>query len=123
MFSLSRFSVKTIPNFSGSGAVERVIKENHKSWYEDESWEALNLPYECFQKILKGKVHKAMNGAIAGKYSNWPGVKEFVQKHTYGSNGHCIKFNDLYRYIYNRCQGLKRLKDYFVCFHHQLFFS
>ncbi|KAL5256612.1 hypothetical protein ACHWQZ_G011756 [Mnemiopsis leidyi] len=83
----------------GSGAVERVIKENHKSWYEDESWEAMNLPYDCFQKILKGKVHKAMNGAIAGKYSNWPGVKEFVQKQTYSSNGHNIKFNDLYRII------------------------
>ena len=92
-----------------------MIKENHKSWYEDESWEALNLPYECFQKILKGKVHKAMNGAIAGKYSNWPGVKEFVQKHTYGSNGHCIKFNDLYRYLY--CCGLEGLGQFFICFH------
>ncbi|XP_063695257.1 uncharacterized protein LOC134826699 isoform X2 [Bolinopsis microptera] len=81
----------------GSGGVERVIKEHHKSWYEDESWEALNLPYDCFQRILKGKVHKAMNGAIAGKYSNWPGVKEFAQRHTYGANGHQIKFTELYR--------------------------
>ena len=55
------------------------------------------LPHECFQKILKGKVYKAMNGAIAGKYSSWAGVKEFAQKHTHGAANHQIKLSELYR--------------------------
>ena len=55
------------------------------------------ISYECFQKILKGKVYKAMNGAIAGKYSNWPGVKEFAQKQVYGSPSQSVKLSDIYR--------------------------
>eukprot|EP00116_Pleurobrachia_bachei_P000878 sb/3461140/ len=81
----------------GSTGVEKVIKEKHAEWFEDESWDELGISYECFQKILKGKVYKAMNGAIAGKYSNWPGVKEFTQKQVYGSPSQSVKLSDIYR--------------------------
>lgn len=42
-----------------------MINENHSLWYEDQMWTEMGLSYDCFQRILKGKVTKVYERGTA----------------------------------------------------------